>query len=270
MIPGVRLVSEVARSFIGDGQVLRQGDEAERRTVATPATPLNAPITAHRRFAFGSLPLAEIKAVKDAFEMTVNDVVMALCTSALRRWLLDHDGLPDGPIVVGVPVSVRDGATVGMLGNDVSIMLTQMPTHLSDPADRLAEVQAAITEAKESFDAVPARILEDLAATVPTALAGLAWRAIFSFLATRPPLNLFVSNVPGPQLTLYVGGARVLGVYPASAISDISGALNITLFSYDGSVDFGLISCRELVPDVWNLIGYLRDALDELLELAAT
>jgi diacylglycerol O-acyltransferase / wax synthase len=82
------------------------------------------------------------------------------------------------------------------------------------------------------------------------------------------PFNLFVSNVPGPQLPLYVGGARVLGIYPASAITDMTGALNITVFSYDGSLDFGLIACRELVPDVWNLIGYLRDALDELLALA--
>ena len=82
------------------------------------------------------------------------------------------------------------------------------------------------------------------------------------------PFNLFISNVPGPQIPLYVGGARVQGLYPASAITDLTGALNITLFSYDGALDFGLIACRELVPDVWNLIGYLRDALDELLKLA--
>jgi hypothetical protein len=78
-----------------------------------------------------------------------------------------------------------------------------------------------------------------------------------------------VSNVPGPQLSLYVAGARVLGIHPASAVSDVTGALNITVFSYDGSLDFGLIACRELVPDLWNLIGYLRDGLDELVALAA-
>ena len=83
--------------------------------------------------------------------------------------------------------------------------------------------------------------------------------------AGNPPVNLFVSNVPGPQLPLYVGGATVEGIYPASAITDFTGALNITLFSYNGALDFGLIACREVVPDVWNLISYLREALDELL-----
>jgi diacylglycerol O-acyltransferase len=102
------------------------------------------------------------------------------------------------------------------------------------------------------------------------ALSGLAARAAFQLVALGgPPFNLMVSNVPGPQLRLYVAGARVLGIHPASAISDVTGALNITVFSYDGSLDFGLIACRELVPDVWNLIDYLRDGLDELVALAA-
>jgi hypothetical protein len=87
--------------------------------------------------------------------------------------------------------------------------------------------------------------------------------------AGNPPVNLFVSNVSGPQVPLYVGGATVEGIYPASAITNFTGALNITLFSYNGELNFGLIACREVVPDVWNLITYLRQALDELLELAA-
>ena len=114
-----------------------QGRQVERRTIATPPTPLNAAITAHRRFAYGSLPLDEIKTVKNAFAMTVNDVVMALCTAALRRWLLDHDGLPAAPIVVAVPVSIRADDQTGSNGNQVSVMLAEMPTHLADPADRL-------------------------------------------------------------------------------------------------------------------------------------
>jgi hypothetical protein len=148
-------------------------------------------------------------------------------------------------------------------------MLAEMPTQLADPMERLLAVQGGMAAAKRHFDAVPATILQDVASVVPTALAGLASRAVFRMLTVGGlPFNLFVSNVPGPQLPLYVGGARVLGIYPASAITDMTGALNITLFSYDGSLDFGLIACRELVPDVWNLIGYLRGALDELLALA--
>jgi diacylglycerol O-acyltransferase / wax synthase len=269
LVPGVQVISDLADSLVRLTTAGEGGPSPERRTIVTPPTPLNAAITAHRRFAFGSLPLDQIKSVKNAFAMTVNDVVMALCTSALRRWLLDHDGLPEVPIVVAVPVSVRTDEQSGSNGNQVSVMLAEMPTHLGDPLARLLAVQEGMAEAKRHFDAVPATILQDISSVIPTALAGLATRAIFRMVTVGAfPFNLFVSNVPGPQLPLYVGGARVLGIYPASAITDMTGALNITLFSYDGALDFGLIACRELVPDVWNLIGYLRDALDELLVLA--
>jgi diacylglycerol O-acyltransferase / wax synthase len=269
LVPGVQVISDLADSLVRLATASEEGHSPERRTIVTPPTPLNAAITAHRRFAFGSLPLDEIKTVKNAFAMTVNDVVMALCTTALRRWLLDHDGLPDVPIVVAVPVSVRTDEQLGSNGNQVSVMIAEMPTHIADPMDRLLEVQQGMADAKRHFDAVPATILQDISSVIPTALAGLATRAIFRMVTVGAfPFNLFVSNVPGPQLPLYVGGARVLGIYPASAITDMTGALNITLFSYDGALDFGLIACRELVPDVWNLIGYLRDALDELLVLA--
>ncbi len=267
LLPGAQALSDLADSLV---QLAGSpGRKVGRRTITPPPTPLNAPITAHRRFAYGALPLDSIKKVKNAYSMTVNDVVMAVCTSALRRWLLDHDGLPDTPIVVAVPVSVRSDDDEGETGNQISVMLAEMPTHLADAEERLAAVQVAMMEAKEQFEAVPATILQDLTAVIPTALSGLAARAIFSSVGAFP-FNLFVSNVPGPQLPLYVAGASVLGVYPASAITNVTGALNITLFSYNGSMDFGLIACRELVPDVWNLIGYLGDALDELMKLADT
>ena len=103
---------------------------------------------------------------------------------------------------------------------------------------------------------------------ISAALSGLAARALFR-LATLPgvPFNLFVSNVPGPPRPLYIGGARVEGIYPVSAVTDMTGGLNITLFSYDGHLDFGFIACREMVPDVWNMVGYLADALAELVAL---
>jgi WS/DGAT/MGAT family acyltransferase len=267
LVPGAQVISDVADSLVKMASAGAMGRQVQPRKLTTPRTPLNGAITAHRRFAFGSLPLEDIKTVKNAFAMTVNDVVMALCTSALRRWLLDHDGLPDIPIVVAVPVSIRTDES-GANGNQVSVMLAEMPTNLADPGERLAAVHVAMADAKTQFDAVPASILQDLTAVIPTALSGLAARAIFSIMTVGVfPFNLFISNVPGPQLPLYVGGARVLGVYPASAITDLTGALNITLFSYDGALDFGLIACRELVPDVWKIIGYLRDSLDELLAL---
>jgi diacylglycerol O-acyltransferase len=265
--PGVRLVSSsagaVARVLGGVGRA-----ELDDRELRAPRTPLNGTITAHRRFAFGSLPMSDVKRVKNHFSMTVNDVVMTVTTTALRRWLLDHDALPAVPLVAAVPVSVRADDQKGSHGNLVSVMLAELPTHLRDPAERLAFMRNSMHEAKRAFDAVPASLLQDLSALVPTALSGLAARALFR-LATVPGVlfNLFVSNVPGPQLPLYVAGARVKGIFPVSAVTDMTGGLNITLFSYDGSLDFGLIACREMVPDVWNLIGYLQEAMAELVAL---
>ncbi|HSS68538.1 MAG TPA: wax ester/triacylglycerol synthase family O-acyltransferase [Nocardioidaceae bacterium] len=266
-VPGIQAVSDFADAAVRTA-TSGSARDGERRMLTTPPTPLNAPITAHRRFAYGSLPLVDVKKIRQAFGLSVNDVVMVLATAALRRWLLDHDGLPDEPVVVAVPVSVR-GAGSGSGGNEISVMLAELATQIADPIERLEAVQLALAEARRQFNGVPATILQDISAVIPMALSGLAARAVFRMVTMGSfPFNLFVSNVPGPQLPLYVAGARVTGVYPASAITDMTGALNITLFSYDGSLDFGLIACRELVPDVWNLIGYLRDALDELLALA--
>src|SRR3954454_11657152 len=264
--PGTHLISSTA------GLVSRllapQPQTIGARELKAPRTPLNGAITAHRRFSFGSLPLADVKTVKNHFGMTVNDVVMALTTSALRRWLLDHDALPTTPLVAAVPVSIRAEDQSGSDGNQVSVMLAELPTHLSDPHERMEFMRGSMHEAKRGFDALPASLLQDLSALLPTAWSGLAARALFK-LVTVPGLlfNRFVSNVPRPQLPLYIAGARVEPIFPVSAVTDMTGGLNITLFSYNGSLDFGLIACREMVPDVWNLITYLQDAMAEMLAL---
>ncbi len=182
------------------------------RDLKAPRTPLNGTITAHRRFAFGSIPLADVKTVKNHFGMTVNDVVMVLTAAALRRWLLDHDALPGTPLVAAVPVSIRTEDQAGSLGNQVSVMLAELPTHLGDTRERMAFMRESMADAKRAFDAVPASLLQDLSALVPTALSGLAARALFK-LATVPGVifNLFVSNVPGPQLPLYIAGPASRG-----------------------------------------------------------
>jgi WS/DGAT/MGAT family acyltransferase len=212
--------------------------------------------------------MGDVKLVKNHFGTSVNDVVMALTATALRRWLLDHDALPPTPLVAAVPVSIRTVDQKGSHGNQVSVMLAELSTHLADPTERMEFMRLSMLDAKRSFNAVPASLLQDLSSLVPTALSGLAARALFK-LATMPgvPFNLFVSNVPGPQRPLYIAGAKVEGIYPVSAVTDMTGGLNITLFSYNGSLDFGLIACREMVPDVWNLIGYLQDAMAELVAL---
>jgi diacylglycerol O-acyltransferase / wax synthase len=263
--PGAGLVSGAAGMV---SRALGGGAHVGHRDLQAPRTPFNGHITPHRRFAFGSVPLDDVKRVKNHFGMTVNDVVMTLTASALRRWLLDHDALPATPLVVAVPVSVRDKGEKGRIGNHVSVMTAALPTHLAHPHERLLFMRESMHEAKRHFEAVPATILQDLSHMIPTALSGLAARGLFR-LATVPGVlfNLFVSNVPGPQVPLYIAGAKVEGIFPVSAVTDWTGGLNITLFSYEGDLDFGLVACREMVPDVWNLIGYLQEAIAELVEL---
>jgi len=266
--PGSGLVSDAAGLV---SRVLGGGRHVGHRSLHAPRTPFNGHITPHRRFAFGSVPLDDVKLVKNRFDMTVNDVVMTLTASALRRWLLDHDALPGTPLVVAVPVSVKTDDQRGALCNYGSVMTAELPTHLAEPYERLVFMRESMHEAKRHFEAVPATILQDLSHMIPTALSGLAARTLFD-LAVVPGVlfNLFVSNVPGPQLPLYIAGAKVKGIYPVSAVTDWTGGLNITLFSYDGDLDFGLIACREMLPDVWNLIGYLQEAMQELVELAGS
>src|SRR4029077_19914384 len=131
--------------------------------LVAPATPFNKNIGPHRRWAFTSVPLAEVKAIKNAAGVTVNDVVMELCAGALRTWLQKHDALPEGPLVAAVPVSIRTEAQKGAHGNRVSSVIAPLPTHLADPAGRLAAAHEAMRGAKEQHNALPAELLTDIA-----------------------------------------------------------------------------------------------------------
>jgi diacylglycerol O-acyltransferase len=231
-----------------------------------PRTPFNTNITPHRRWAFASVPLSDVKKIREGTSLTVNDVVMGLCTGALRRWLLDHEALPAAPLVAAVPVSVRTEEQQGTSGNRVSIMLGELPTHLDSPAERLNAVHRAMAAAKEQHDAIPASLLADVSQFAPPTLANLAWRlsARLRLFERVNPYNVIISNVPGPQLPLYLAGAELQAFYPVSAIFDGQG-LNITVMSYRGTMFFGLVACRELVPDLEVLTDHLRAELDDLL-----
>jgi diacylglycerol O-acyltransferase / wax synthase len=235
-----------------------------------PRTPFNANITPHRRCAFSSLPLLEVKTIRQSAGLTVNDVVMGLCAGALRRWLLDHGALPEAPLVAAVPVSVRTASQKGTMGNQVSFMLAGLPTHLDSPADRLAAVHQAMLVAKEAHDAVPARLLADVSEFALPVLANQAWRlsARLRLFERVSPYNVIISNVPGPNVPLFLAGAELQAYYPVSAIFDGQG-LNITVMSYRGTMYFGLVACRGLMPDLDLLAGYLRTELDEMLAAVA-
>ncbi len=230
-----------------------------------PSTPFNRPVGPHRRWAFCTLPLDDVKAVKNASGATVNDVVMALCAGALRHYLSDHRALPKGPLVAAVPVSIRTEQQKGTGGNRVSTMIAPLPTHLKDAVERLQQCHEAMLAAKHQHGALPATLLGDVTQFAMPALAGQAARlaARLRLVEWLSPFNLIISNVPGPNVPLYYAGARLLAYYPLSAIADGQG-LNITVMSYDGGLHFGLIADRQLVPDLDRIAGYLADELAEL------
>ena len=235
-----------------------------------PRTPWNRPITPHRRFAYTTVSLDDAKTIRRAFGCTFNDVVMALCSGTLRRYLLLHDALPEESLIAMVPVSVRSGAEGDSFQNRVSALLADLATNEADPVRRLAIVQRSMAAAKENFAAIPAEALQDFTQFAPPAVAARAMRMYSRLrIADRmnPPFNLIISNVPGPNYPLYSAGARLEHFYPVSALADGQG-LNMTVQSYDGRLDFGFIACRDLVPDVWVMTDLLQESMRELLDAA--
>jgi diacylglycerol O-acyltransferase len=263
--PGLGLVTRVAQRLTPGASSDILGEFPTR---PAPPTPFNGPISPHRRFAFGQLSLDAVKAIKDAYGFTVNDVIVALCAGAVRRWLIDHDALPDEPLLAMVPVSVRSPEQIGTFGNRVSVMVVPIATDEPDPAKRLERTHDTLIVAKDRHKALPADLLTDVTRFIPPALSARATRTMLSVLADRrPPLNLIISNVPGPRIPLYCAGARLEAHYPVSVIADGVG-LNITVMSYLDHLDFGIVVDREMVPDVWTMIGGLRDELTALNELS--
>jgi WS/DGAT/MGAT family acyltransferase len=187
--------------------------------------------------------------VKNAGGGTVNDVVMALCAGALRRWLLDHESLPTGPLIAAVPVSVRTEDQRGKGGNRVSTMIAPLATHLTDPAQRLRHAQDAMRAAKDQHGALPATLLSDVTQFAMPALAGRP-RGGGPAAARRvaEPVQPNRLERPGPNLPLYYAGARLLAYYPMSAIADGQG-LNVTVMSYDDGMHFGPSPTASSSPD---------------------
>ncbi len=203
--------------------------------------------------------------------VTVNDVVLALSAGALRAYLAERDALPDRALVAMVPVSVRVKGQGETYTNRVTGVVTSLHTNIADPVERVQAIHGSMAAAKELQQAIPADVLTDVTQFAPPALAARAARLAGRLrIADRmnPPVNVIVSNVPGPRQPLYLSGARMTHFYPVSTVADGLG-LNITVQSYLDNLDFGLVACRELVPDLWDLCDGLSDSMDELLKAAA-
>jgi WS/DGAT/MGAT family acyltransferase len=263
-LPGAGFVARAAgrlgRIGRGDGEVV------ERFNLRPPRTSFNGRISPHRRFVFGQLSLDEVKTVKNEHGYTVNDVVVAICAGAVRRWLVEHDELPDDPLVGQIPISVRGEHEVGTYGNRIVLMHAPLYTNVEDPLERLHRTHESLQVMKERHRAMPADLLKDANHFIPPAVFSRAARATFALTTRdpgRPSWNLVISNVPGPQFPLYCAGARLDANYPVSVITDGMG-LNITVMSYCGHMDFGIVADRDQMPDLWKLIDWLGEALEEL------
>jgi WS/DGAT/MGAT family acyltransferase len=256
VLPGAGTVGRIAGAITGRGGP---------RGLRAPKTRFSGRISPHRRFVFGKLSLDELKAVKNTHGVTVNDVVVSICAGAVRRWLEVHDDLPDEPLVAQIPVSVRTDDQIGTYGNRIMLMAAPLYTNEPDPIERLRLHHESLADMKERHKALPAELLQDANHFIPPAVFSRAARATFTLATSvgRPTWNLVISNVPGVQLPLYLAGAQLVANYPVSVITDGMG-LNITVMSYNGDLDFGIVADRDQMPDLWCLMDWLQEELDEL------
>jgi diacylglycerol O-acyltransferase len=233
---------------------------------AAPKTAFNANLTGHRNVAFAQLDLEDIKTVKNHFGVKVNDVVMALVSGVLRKFLADRGELPDNSLVAMVPVSVHERSDRPGR-NQVSGMFSPLETHIEDPAERLKAIAEANSVAKQHSSAIGATLLQDWTQFAAPAVFGVAMRvyAASRLTSAKPVHNLVISNVPGPQVPLYFLGSEVTAMYPLGPIFHGSG-LNITVMSLTGNLDVGIVSCPELLPDLWDMADGFEVALSELLD----
>ena len=268
-VVAVRTAAKLPGVAVGFVRALRDAGRSVTLPLSAPRTALNRSITSSRDVALTTVPLADVREVADSFGLKINDVVMAMCAGALRTWLGDAGDLPERALVAAVPVAVGAGSA-RRGGNRVSVMFAARPTDLADPRARIDAVRTEMRDAKATHADVGHQTLGALAEAAPWNVVGLLFRAYSDLgLANRlpPAVNLMISNVPGPPVPVYCGGARLKGLYALGPIFD-GAALNITVASCDDDVDVGIVTCPDLAPPADALADAMHDSLAELVALA--
>ncbi len=264
----LRALRRTAQAALKVGSLaMEEGHGLAALPFTAPTTSLNAAITSARSVAISTVSLADVKRVKNAFGTTVNDVVLALCAGAMRHYFDQRGEEVDGPLLAMVPVSVRPEEHRADMGNQVSAMFTSLATDVADPVERLAAIHGRMRDAKDQHRALGADILTDWAEFAAPAVFGRAMRlyARTGFASRhRPVFNLTISNIPGPPFPLYSAGAKLEANFPLGPIYD-GAALNITVMSLEDSLDFGILTCPDVVDDVWIISDGLTETLAELL-----
>jgi WS/DGAT/MGAT family acyltransferase len=261
MVRSARSAVRAPRKVLSAGMEAASAVGAFARTsLGAPQSPLNVEIGPHRRFDWVRTDLSEVKEIKNRLGGTVNDVVLAAVTGALRRFLEERgEDVEDLTLKALVPVSVRRDDEFGMTGNRVAGMMAPLPIYEEDPVERLRIISDELSGLKDSGQAVGAQMLTQLSGFAPPTVLAQAGR----LQARQRFFNLVVTNVPGPQIPLYVLGRRLLDVFPLAPLAKKQ-ALCIAVMSYDGKLNFGLLADFDSMPDLDVVAGGIRASLDEL------
>ena len=263
-------VEAVADLGMHNRELVDRGEQPPPGFFSAPRTSFNGAVSNRKRFASLSVPLEDVKLVGRVFEATVNDVILAVVSGGLRRLLEARGEAAEPSMVAMVPVSTRPEGRGEALGNQVSGMLVSLASDVDDPVLRLDAISESARVAKEQEKLHRGRFLGDLAQIALPALATRLARAMAGtrlFDKVRPPFNVTVSSVRGPDFSLFCAGSRVADMYPVGPIAEGIG-VNVTVFSYLDRVQFGLLACRRLLPELGEVASYLDDALGELVGCA--
>jgi len=262
-----KIISTTATATIKSGVLNRmQNIELPTAPFTAPKTPLNGIISPQRKWSSAILSLDRIKAIKSIMGTTINDVILAFCAGALRTYLLEKGKLPKKPLVSMIPISVRDKAEKDSGGNHVSNMLVQLATNIEDPIERLEVIHENTVRGKIYQNAMGAKTLSNLAEVVPFGIANQASRLYTRFNVSKmhnPVFNVVITNVPGPQMPLYMQGHKLHTLMGMAPIIDGMGLI-ITVFSYNGSVSISPTSDAKSMPDIELFTRYIRESANEL------
>jgi diacylglycerol O-acyltransferase / wax synthase len=256
----VGTVPQLIGAFAKMLRMTREVDNDLAVPFGAPGATINGRVRGKRRFATQQFELARMKALAEAADCTLNDLVLAVCGGALRRFLDDSGDLPEAALTAGIPVSVRPKDDENT-GNAITFIIATLGTDIEDPLERLAAVRQSVQAAKNHVRSLPRAAMTQytialMAPTILTLLTGLGGR-------TRPVFNITISNVPGPDKPLYFRGAELLGTFPVSVVTH-GQALNITCHSYAGKMAFGFTGCHATLPHMQRIAVYTGEAFDEL------
>ena len=259
-----RAIAAHSGRALRDGLLGRLRDTAPQQPPPpVPRVPFNGALGRRRSFAFATIPLAPLLEVKKHFDVTLNDVLLEIVASSLRRGLLEHEALPDAPVVGLCPVSLRREGDQSF-GNQISSMPVSLATHLEDPPSRLAAIHESANAAKQRLESGAFETLTALGECLVPGALQLLTRLAHGFPSILPlPGNLVISNVRGLSVPTYMAGARVEEIYPISMLQ-VANGMNVTAVSHDGQVDFGFLVDPKLVPDPWIYADGIHQALQDL------